>query len=163
MCGAGRFLFTVNIVHICQELCQTHSQPHHTSFSASVFWTNIWFGTKWQNDKKSLQTTNFCQPGSWQWEGSSSGTGGKGRELIIEVTNKACSALRSVMRRLIRAMLKYFISGMLFFIFSHCVQILFFYPANHLNPIRLLWCSHSLITRLDCSIIESDRVPTLPR
>ena len=39
MCGAGRFLFAVNIVHICQELCQTQSATPSSQlvFSGQIF------------------------------------------------------------------------------------------------------------------------------
>ena len=49
MCGAGGFLFTVNIVHICQELCQTQSQPPPPPGSQLVFSGQI-FDLE-QNDK----------------------------------------------------------------------------------------------------------------
>ena len=57
MCGAGRFLFTVNIVHICQELCQTQSATLGSQlvFSGQIFDLE-------QNDK--MTRRDCCQRGS---------------------------------------------------------------------------------------------------
>ena len=87
MCGAGGFLFTVNIVHICQELCQTQSasQSSQLVFSGQIFDLE-------QNDK---MTSDFCHCGSVRIFRLRHQLGG--REAIIEFTSKACSALGPVM------------------------------------------------------------------
>ena len=74
MCGAGRFLFTVNIVHICQELCQTQSATLGSQlvFSGQIFDLE-------QNDK--MTRRDCCQRGSesifrlteFNWEGGKGG------------------------------------------------------------------------------------------
>ena len=64
MCGAGRFLFAVNIVHICQELCQTQSQPPPSS--------QLVFSDKyliWNKMTKYDKMTSDCRPHIFKnWE-----------------------------------------------------------------------------------------------
>ena len=85
MCGAGRFLFAVNIVHICQELCQTQSATPSSQlvFSGQIFDLE-------QNDKMTSDCSRqiFVNVGVFSRP--------RGREVIIKFTSLALLALRSV-------------------------------------------------------------------
>ena len=122
-------------VFICCKYCSylpgaLSDTVSHTKFSACVFWTNIWFGTKWQNDKR-LQPTNFCQRGS-----ISSSERSTRRVVIIKFTSKSLRVLRSVWTVWLQT-LKYFISGMCSLYFSLWINLVFL-RGQSLRPNQII-------------------------
>ena len=113
MCGAGGFLFTVNIVHICQELCQTQSQPPPSS--------QLVFSDKyliWNKMTKYDKMTSDCRPhifvnqelgGFFVWDINE---GGKGVWYNYQVYQYGKLCIKICDGEGDKENLKYFISGM---------------------------------------------------